>query len=95
MQYDPSEFIERVVSLVERYDLTVSEKSVGESVAIPIIWRIDKARVEVVIMGKHCTVRDHEEGSSVRFDKSVSGWEQESLDRIEKLLERYKSRGER
>ena len=84
MLHNSLNFIEEVKKLAERFGLSVSEVSVGENPAVTIKLRIEKARVEVTTITKHCTVRD-EEGRSKSFEKSLSGWDQQSLEYIENI----------
>lgn len=88
MKHNTFEFFEEVERLAERYDLGVSKETVGESVGIIMKMRIDKASVEVEITAGRCTVID-EEGRQETFKKSISGWDQRSLEHIEKLLTAY------
>ncbi|MGB2862609.1 MAG: hypothetical protein WBC05_04715 [Sedimentisphaerales bacterium] len=88
MKHNTSQFREKVERLAERYDLGVSNKIVGESVGAVIKLTIDKVRVEVEITAGRCTVID-EEGRRETFKKSSSGWDQRSLEHIEKLLTAY------
>jgi len=88
MQHNTFEFFQEVESLAERYGLGVSKDTVGESVGVIIKMTIDKARVEIVMTAKRCTVRDGERRQE-SFEKSLSGWKQKSLEYIEELLKAY------
>ena len=89
MEHNSQKFIEKVKRLAEQCRLEVSQVIVGKSVGAIIKVVIDKACVEIAITAKHCTIID-EDGSSESFEKSLNGWEQESLEHIEKLLEPYR-----
>jgi hypothetical protein len=88
MEHNTNEFFEKVEQMAKRYNLGVSKKCVGESVATAFMLNIDKARVEIVITAKHCTVVD-DQGKQKKFDKSISGWDQRSLEYIHGILKAY------
>jgi hypothetical protein len=90
MKHNTSQFREKVEKLAEQYDLVVSNKIVGESVGAVIKLTIDKVCVKVEITAGRCIVID-EEGRQETFKKSICGWDQRSLEHIEKLLTAYNS----
>ena len=79
------EFVEKVKDLAKLYGLEVSITPAE----VPIRLRIDKARVEILMTAKRCTVTDGQ-GNKEPFEKSLGGWDQMSLEYIEKLLTTYK-----
>ena len=79
------EFIEKVKDLAKRHDLEVSITPVE----VPIRLWIDKARVEIRITARCCTVTDGQ-GKRELFEKSLGSWDQMSIEYIEKLLTTYK-----
>ena len=89
MQHNSLNLIEEIEKLVEHYDLSVSEISIGNDPAIPVKLRIEKANIEIVTMAKHCAIRNGK-GKSKLFDKSDCGWCKKSLEYIEEIITAYK-----
>ena len=88
MLHDSLDFIEEVERSAELRHLSVSELCVGEDPVVPVRLFIEKARVEITITAKRCTVKDGM-GKAKSFERSLSGWDQRSLEYIEELLTAY------
>ena len=89
MHYNSLDIIEEIKRLVDLYNLTFREVTVGEDPVVPIKLWIEQPRVEVTTTARFLIIRDGE-GRSKLFDKSLTGWDQKSLEHIERLLTSYK-----
>jgi len=92
MHYNSLDIIEEIKKLVDLYDLTFREVTVGECPVVPIKLWIEQPRVEVTTTARSLIIRDGE-GRSKSFDKSLIGCNQKSLQYIEELLTSYKNLG--
>lgn len=92
MHYNSLDIIEEIKKLVDLYNLTFHEKTVGEDPVVPIKLWIEQPRVEIATTAKYLIIRDGE-GMSKSFDKSLIGWNQKSLRYIEELLTSHKNMG--
>jgi len=90
MQHNTHEFIEKVTELATRFGVKISKETVGKSVATVFILKNDNVHLEVQITAKRCIVIDGNQQQET-FDKSISGWDQRSLEHIKELLTDYKN----
>jgi len=92
MYYSSLDIFEEIKRLVESHGLSFREMTIGKDPVVPIKLWIQEPRVEVMRTAKFLRITDGD-GRSKLFDQSLTGWYQNSLEYIKKLLTSYKNLG--